>query len=688
MILNLQGYDINLPDPPKDKTLIYGWDKPKSEQFWERPYTLSNKAYEKLSPSQQSEIRRTETLRRVDGFWFFNNGVPTYLTGDAYFYFTHFTINGNHPQFIYHQAEDFYFYKYCEDDKYCDGCVEIKPRQEGCTSRKQALYLNQSMLSFHQHYGIQSKTADDAEKVNYDKLVISFDLLPKWMKPEVQSTSFPPHEELRFGKPRVTKKGDEDKEYLNTVIDWKATVFNAYDGKQLDKWIGDEAAKFAKGCLFDEAWKVVRPALKKKKGKAYILSTMGEIEGEGVESFRQLWRDSNPNERDGNGFTVSGLYRWFIPAWRQHFDKEMKGVKLLDKYGFINIELANQYIKNEYDAKKTEKDKFFFIRQNPANAEQALNYGAASNIFDTARFSERMNELKDFIPTEERPQKYLVGNLAWKNNIRFGEVVFNANPNGKFKIAFLPDIAGADARNKLYREENVVKPYGNTIFRMGIDPFSYDNKSGNGFSLGGFYIKSTNNLYQPKFSNKYCLEYLFREMLSEMFYEDVALAMFYYGCRVNFERSAYSKPLEGYMKRNGLNGFLMRRPDVTKNSKHTQSDNEYGTPASEENIASGIRYIQNNFAEPNPLLNENKVDHLKDFWFDEGLKQLLEYTIENKTRYDLVAAMINTEIACQPDKKVSAAAADQVKDMKNKVALYAFRNPPQQKPQTRQLVNQ
>ncbi len=684
MTINLQGYEITLPDPPSDKTKIAGWDKKKSEQYFVRPYQLTDEEYDNLSPALQEEVQKTEIERRVMGYWFMNNGTPVWLTGDAYFYFTYFKFDGEFVRFNIHQAEDFYFYWYCENDKFCDGTDELKPRQEGCTGRKQSIYLNQGTLSFNCHYGIQSKSGDDAEKVNFDKLCMAFDSLPKWAKPELQGLSFPPHEELRFGRPRVTKKGEENKKYLNTVIDWKNTVFNAYDGKKLTKWIGDEGAKFPSTCKFDETWKVVRPALKKAKGKAYILSTMGEIDENAAEAYRQLWKDSNPAIRTKNGFTISGLYRYFIPNWRAYFHIEIDNVPVMDIYGYIDIPKVQQYIKNEYDSLKTEKEKFFFVRQNPANAEEALNYGSASNIFDTYRLTERLKELDNFEPSEQRPVKYLVGNLAWKDNVRFGDVVFNDNSNGKWKIAYLPNVAGQERVNRVFRQEGITRPFSDTPFRMGIDPFSYDNREGKGFSLGGFHMKLMSNVMHPELSNIYCCQYLFREKLADMFNEDVALTMFFYGARVNFERSPASGLLEAYMKKNKLMGFIMNRPDVTKKTAFTKRDNWAGTPATPDTIAMGIRYIENYIAEPNPLINENTTDNLKNFWFEESLKQLMDYTIENKTKFDLVASMQQTEIACQPDKRVKEAAKDQA-DIRSQIVKFVC-NLPDKKSQIRQLV--
>lgn len=1030
MQLNLQGYPIVIPDPPKDKELIYGWDKTKSEQYWQRPYTLSDEQYDNLSPAQQAEIRRTETIRRTEGFWFMNNGKPLYLTGDAYFYFTHWKIDGDYPLFIINQVEDYYFDYFCESDPYCFGSVRMKPRREGCTQRRLASFVNQGTLDFNAHYGIQSKTAEDAETVNFDNLVKGFFAIPKWMQPELQNTSLPPHKEIIFGKRRGGTKNQGVS--LNTKIDWAGTVANAYDGKKLKKFLGDEC--FAKGtkilceglvfrniedinigdkviveggklmevgatcrgndemfiikqphskdyvvnsqhrlyleqrcksdsriddgikiitpqqfllldnyrkrttfgvrsngikcdyqfvpldpyifgiwmgdgksqspticvnpidkkevytyikeyadiygydiseektqsdkCIrvrlkiknnsnntenpfsailrklnvwgnkfipdcyinnidevrlqllaglldtdgvlvrtnnsykyeisqcregvsesiallcralgfkvtlkewktnfntksyrvtisgdglfkipckvvrkqvpkdykrqyadhinkisiqsigqgeyygitlkadndndrrliledftlsmncfkwevspFDKTWDIVKYSLQNKGviyGKAYLLSTVGEVSEKTVDIAREIWRKSNYEKRvKGTRQTETGVYRWFIPDWAAYFGLVLndkceidyeKGKPVLDKYGNIDFSKVRKYLKMQLDSIKDNIGKRNFIRKNPPTAEDALNYGSSGTVFDTFRLSERTKYLDDYQPTKDRPVRYREGDLYWIDK-RFGKVGFRDKENGKWKISYLPDVAGVEKVNRIFTtDKGFLRPYSDTPFRIGVDPFSYSNRDGEEFSKGAFHVKLMSNVMRPELSNIYCLEYCYREKVAEMFYEDVALTMFYFGAKVNTERSPASGGLETYMEKNGLNGFMMKRPDITKNSKWKERDSWIGTPATEDTIEMGIRYIENYIAEPNPLINENKIDNLKTFWFSDTLKQLMDYTIKNKTKFDLVASMIQTEIACQPDKRIKEAAADHV-DTRKKLFEYVF----------------
>ena len=96
--------------------------------------------------------------------------------------------------------------------------------------------------------GIQSKTGKDAqENIFMKKTVSMFKSYPFFFKP-IQDGTTNPRMELAFREPskRITKnnktstKGDA----LNTVINWKNTTNNAYDGEKLHILYLDEAGKW------------------------------------------------------------------------------------------------------------------------------------------------------------------------------------------------------------------------------------------------------------------------------------------------------------------------------------------------------------------------------------------------------------------------------------------------------------
>jgi len=662
--LEKQGYKFEFDDPPALKKII-GHDQHISDQYWKRLYNYTDEQFSHLSYEQQTEIAEVEDLRCREGLWIMLKGKPFWIPPDAYHWLTFWTIDGRHPDFILNQMHDFYFYRHCELDDHCFGSIEFKPRREGCTHRKLSCFMNKARGVYDKWFGIISKTGDDAKDANFGNLVKGYARYPYWMKPMVNGV-FPPKTTLEFAQPaQRAGKGDQrliqslGSDSLNTKIDWANTSETAYDGYKLYRLIIDEFAKITKAdaykmwithklCLVD-GYDII--------GKAYLLSTIEgdddkETSADSIANFVKIWRESNANERDMMGRTSSGLYRWFIP-----FHLSVRGqsprtmLPLVNKYGEVDEIEAKKLRQIEVDSKKNPRDKLKVIRQKPCNVQEALTTMGGSATFDNLRWGKRLDYLRnEFVPSEQRPVIYRTGNLFWANNEKFSKVVFRDDTEGKFRIAYFPEIAGFEMTNNVKVLDNgTFAPFGMTQFVMGIDPFDYDAVQDGEGSKGSFLVFLKNNFANPKLSNIYCLEYLHREESAMMFYEDIYKAMFFYGAKLQIERKNYG--LFRDMKNKRLTSFIMNRPEVTKFSKYTQGDNDLGTPTGTEIIKIGCELIENRFAPPNPETNENEKDNMEYFWFDRTIEQLMAFDKSQSTKFDAVMAMIHTELGSQSLKK-------------------------------------
>ena len=106
------------------------------------------------------------------------------------------------------------------------------------------------------------------------KVVSMFRHYPFFFKP-IQDGTTNPSMELAFREPskRITKTiklvvGDA----LNTVLNWKNTTNNAYDGEKLHMLYLDEAGKWEKPSDIREAWRIERTCLivgRRIVGKGY-----------------------------------------------------------------------------------------------------------------------------------------------------------------------------------------------------------------------------------------------------------------------------------------------------------------------------------------------------------------------------------------------------------------------------------
>lgn len=121
---------------------IYSRSEEKEHQHWERPIKIdydSKRAVEKrkqkanplyIDPELEA-FREQEWDRRINGFWFYNNGVPTYITGLHYFYLTWWRIDIGYPSYRQSDRDFFYMWSYCEGDPKCFGLIEAARRRSG-----------------------------------------------------------------------------------------------------------------------------------------------------------------------------------------------------------------------------------------------------------------------------------------------------------------------------------------------------------------------------------------------------------------------------------------------------------------------------------------------------------------------------------------------------------------------------
>ena len=85
---------------------------------------------------EQAEFIKSEWTKINNGYWFYNNGEPTYITGLHYFYLNYWTLeDGNFPDYRDVDRRYFYYQEYCEKLPQCYGIIRIKKRREGATSQ-------------------------------------------------------------------------------------------------------------------------------------------------------------------------------------------------------------------------------------------------------------------------------------------------------------------------------------------------------------------------------------------------------------------------------------------------------------------------------------------------------------------------------------------------------------------------
>lgn len=263
-----EGYVHNIITKKLEWRGVYERSEIKEEQYWERIpmpdwYKEVMKAwddYDKKKKDDESEFyderleefKRQEWDRRLNGFWYRNNGNAVYLAGMHYLYLQWWPIDIGYPKFRMPDLEKAYFLSYCIEDPLCMGMVEVTKRRFGKSFWAGLFVTEYTTRTKMTNGGIQSKTGNDAKKFFSKTVVNPFRRLPKFFRPEYDmSLGVNPKSEMRFQKTNVRgKKAEEnvDRDELGSVIDWGSAEKVYYDGQKLHRYVADECGKcFGKG---------------------------------------------------------------------------------------------------------------------------------------------------------------------------------------------------------------------------------------------------------------------------------------------------------------------------------------------------------------------------------------------------------------------------------------------------------
>ena len=652
---------IMLPAQPPAKE-IFGHGRPVDMQVWTRtvmPAELSRiksmdewaemprEFRQKFSPYIEEEFRR-----RREGFWFYNAGRPTYITGRHYMMLQWTRMDVGYPDYLEFQRDIFLHLAACEADPRCIGQLYTKCRRSGYTNICSAVLLDEATQVKDKLLGIQSKTGKDAqENIFMKKVVYMFRHYPFFFKP-IQDGTTNPRMELAFREPskRITKKNKTSQtgEALNTVINWKNTTNNAYDGEKLHLLYLDEAGKWEKPTDIRDAWRIQRTCLivgRNIVGKAMVGSTVNPMDKGGKE-YKDLWLDSDPMDRNANGRTKSGLYRLFIPA-----DESLEG--FFDKYGRPIItdpdtpvdgldgvdvsQGARTYLKNEREALKHNPSELNEItRQFPFTEDEAFRDSIEGSLFNIGKIYQQI-QYND----ELYPNPVVKGNFIWKEKDK--EVVFSPDPQGRFRVTWMPP---PEDRNVIRTDRGkLVAPFADRGCG-GVDSYDLDATVDGRGSKGAMHLYNKFHMDNP--SNMFVLEYASRPDLAKIFYEDVLMAAFFYGYPLLVENNKYG--IVRYFESRGYDGYLMDRPEHLQSATSRVNVKTKGIPSNSQDViqshAQAIEaYIHDHVGE-----NYDSGDYGK-MYFNRTLEDWIGFQITNRTKFDLTISSGLALLAAQKVKQ-------------------------------------
>lgn len=647
-IYEINGLKIALPQQPKTvenrnnhwEPIEYPTELQKIKSIFD--WNRKDNAFK----SKYVDMIETEFDRRDNGFWFINNGKPTYITGTHYMYLQWTKIDVGLPDFRESNRIFYIFWEACKADSRAFGMCYLKNRRSGFSFMSSAEVSNTGTIVRDSRIGIMSKTGADAKKMFTDKVVPIVRNYPFFFKP-IQDGMDNPKTELAFRVPasKITRKNmdeerDDDIEGLDTTIDWKNTADNSYDGEKLLLLVEDEAGKIEKPENILNGWRVRKTCLRlgsKIIGKCMMGSTSNAL-SKGGENFKKLYYDSDPNKRSANGQTKSGLYSLFIPMeWNMEgfidqygwpvFDDPKKPVMGIDGEE-ITMGVVT-YWNNEVAAMKSDSDALNeFYRQFPRTESHAFRDESKSSLFNLTKIYQQIDYNDAMIKDRVLTQGY----FHWKNGEKDTEVIWTPDPKGRFLVSWIPD---ARMRNNVIKKDGKFYPGNKDVGVFGCDPYDISGVVGGGGSAGALHGITQFHMENAP-TNQFFLEYIARPQTAEIFFEDVLMACFFYGMPILVENN--KQRLLYHFKNRGYRPFSMNRPDKHI-SKLSKTELELGgIPNSSEDVKHAHANAINTYIEEYVGIDAEgtyrEKDTMGDMYFTKTLNDWARFDINNRTKHD------------------------------------------------------
>lgn len=623
-------------------------------------------------------FRLQEWARRIHGFWFMNNGKPTYITGACYMYLNWTFLENSYPKYFDLTRQNFYCLEHCWQNPKSLGYLELGSRGYGKSTEKLAFQLDKiTQPPFNRKAIIQSKTEEDAKVKQFQNKVVSmFNRYPSFFKPRYNHGSNPKN---GFSFFRDTLRGKSSKgvsfqggeELGNTLIPVNAGS-KAIDGETVSILFCDEVGKVTECDAFERHQTNRETVYRSAVGKTGVIlaaSTVEEMEKGGGKECKKIW-DASDRGKIGvetNGFTVSGMDRRFIPCWKCAFDPQLG---FLDDFGVLNEEGAKAYFDRELLSAKRDSQEAYLkrLRMYPMRIEDCFISPNASSPFAVYIINSRLRELNE-------QNNIMRFNFRWENNIRYSRAIVEHDENGCWASSWLKLdkqqtnlVQELDTKNIRGKDVRTFRPINDVRFRMGIDPIDHKDTVDSRASRPVAFIKrlfdpiedDPNAVYtltdcngdekdyklnKPKFnSNRYIAWFDKRLDDPNDIYEQIMLGCWYFGCQVHVENQKRS--IINYFNDNGHSDFVMYRPQETFTLNNARQHTE-GTPGVNPVIDQYINMIATYVVNFGHLIDCVPL-----------LEDLRDFERKNIRFHDYVVAMGFTEMAALGTAKQSQKPVD------------------------------
>jgi len=367
----------------------------------------------------------------------------------------------------------------------------------------------------------------------------------------------------------------------------------------------------------------------------------------GGKNFKDIYYGSDVLNRNKNGQTKEGLYSLFIPMeWNYEgfmdiygqpiFDTPTTPIKGIDG-GLVNIGVIEHW-ENEVEGLKSDQDGLNELyRQFPRTEQHAFRDETKESLFNLIKIYEQI----DYNDGVNNSANVTTGSFQWENGVIDTRVLFIPNINGRFKISWVPP---KNLQNQVIIKNGIKYPSNEHIGAFGCDSYdisgTVDGRGSNG-ALHGL----TKFSMEDSPANHFFLEYIARPQTAEMFFEDVLMALVFYGmpilCENNKPRLLY------YLRRRGYRGFSMNRPDKIWNKLSVTEREIGGIPNSSEDIKQAHASAIESYIDSFVGLKDGTCG---DMYFQRTLEDWARFDISKRTKHDASISSGLAIMACNKNK--------------------------------------
>jgi hypothetical protein len=618
-------------------------------------YKLLKRYWELFNEEKDNLKEEVKYIKKVwyhlkYGYWFFNDGQPTWITPWHYKFLNFWYIKdvpGLTPEYRDRdrRRELYEWYNYTSRETFKDldekgralknkdgkyemvelknrtsfGTQELKRRRcgatHGCLDREDWI----AMMKKGGYNTIIADIGRNAKDIFRDYFLFGWRNKPMFLKPIWSGDNNP-----ASGVEHITPSNIYNEKSIGSTVTYTESADErANDGKKIAYILCDEEGKTEEADVYTR-WRINQKTMHQGyaiHGYSNHPSTVEEMH-EGGAAYETIWKHSNFYIREPvSGWTISGLRRYFFKTedgYDGYIDRWGKSV--IDTPTERQIEFAPpnaNYVEKRKGAREVIEEKRSFvlreegqegwrslIRKEPQDSTECFIGTAGSIGFNLVLLDKRITELN-------YREETVTGNL-----VETGEkVVWVDNPSGKFACSWVLKPAEMEIYQQkvLKYEWNADKnkrvpswaPKYPNLFIAGADPYDFMNKTEAQMEEhksrlsdgGGAVFWKRDKTLDPKdedllkwLSNRFILTYRNRKPGVEEYCKDMLLMCRYCGAMMYFERN--KTWLWKYFLDEGYGGFLLYGMD--RNGRRNTEPGFYSIGAIKEQLLLNVKeYIDN-----------------------------------------------------------------------------------------------